>query len=293
MGMKKIIILMLVIGSLIIAKPIDSTAKLVYKDIFKTSLGFGKGNFGDIIEVIEKESGELDYSHEPMNYDGFDNLKLENEYFLIKIPYRVEGNKIKTMYEITKERLSKEKLPKEMQESMNYTMETMAMTIINKDSQAPIDFTEVKRWITNPQGIRDIIEDIQVMNRHQEYINAFDYGSYSDRMNEKMIDLMARTVRIPQGKNYKSLGGLIKYLSSNNYDNIRYSFTKIDYTTSMLQINAKKSEKEISIFIPFVVTSANWDNDEVEISYNLQEASVEIYYSNGEADYNISIKDIE
>lgn len=291
--MKKIIILMLVIGSLIIAKPIDSTAKLVYKDIFKTSLGFGKGNFGDIIEVIEKESGELDYSHEPMNYDGFDNLKLENEYFLIKIPYRVEGNKIKTMYEITKERLSKEKLPKEMQESMNYTMETMAMTIINKDSQAPIDFTEVKRWITNPQGIRDIIEDIQVMNRHQEYINAFDYGSYSDRMNEKMIDLMARTVRIPQGKNYKSLGGLIKYLSSNNYDNIRYSFTKIDYTTSMLQINAKKSEKEISIFIPFVVTSANWDNDEVEISYNLQEASVEIYYSNGEADYNISIKDIE
>lgn len=291
--MKKIIILMLVIGSLIIAKPIDSTAKLVYKDIFKTSLGFRKGNFGDIIEVIEKESGELDYSHEPMNYDGFDNLKLENEYFLIKIPYRVEGNKIKTMYEITKERLSKEKLPKEMQESMNYTMETMAMTIINKDSQAPIDFTEVKRWRTNPQGIRDIIEDIQVMNRHQEYINAFDYGSYSDRMNEKMIDLMARTVRIPQGKNYKSLGTLIKYLSSNNYNNIRYSFTKVDYTTSMLQIIAKKSEKEINIFIPFVVTSANWDNDEVEISYNLQEASVEIYYSNGETDYNISINDIE
>lgn len=284
---------MLVIGSLIIAKPIDSTAKLVYKDIFKTSLGFRKGNFGDIIEVIEKESGELDYSHEPMNYDGFDNLKLENEYFLIKIPYRVEGNKIKTMYEITKERLSKEKLPKEMQESMNYTMETMAMTIINKDSQAPIDFTEVKRWRTNPQGIRDIIEDIQVMNRHQEYINAFDYGSYSDRMNEKMIDLMARTVRIPQGKNYKSLGTLIKYLSSNNYNNIRYSFTKVDYTTSMLQIIAKKSEKEINIFIPFVVTSANWDNDEVEISYNLQEASVEIYYSNGETDYNISINDIE
>lgn len=291
--MKKIIILMLVIGSLIIAKPIDSTAKLVYKDIFKTSLGFRKGNFGDIIEVIEKESGELDYSHEPMNYDGFDNLKLENEYFLIKIPYRVEGNKIKTMYEITKERLSKEKLPKEMQESMNYTMETMAMTIINKDSQAPIDFTEVKRWRTNPQGIRDIIEDIQVMNRHQEYINAFDYGSYSDRMNEKMIDLMARTVRIPQGKNYKSLGTLIKYLSSNNYNNIRYSFTKVDYTTSMLQIIAKKSEKEINIFIPFVVTLANWDNDEVEISYNLQEASVEIYYSNGETDYNISINDIE
>lgn len=291
--MKKIIILMLVIGSLIIAKPIDSTAKLVYKDIFKTSLGFGKGSFGDIIEVIEKESGELDYSHEPMNYDGFDNLKLENEYFLIKIPYRVEGNKIKTMYEITKERLSKEKLPKEMQESMNYTMETMAMTIINKDSQAPIDFTEVKRWRTNPQGIRDIIEDIQVMNRHQEYINAFDYGSYSDRMNEKMIDLMARTVRIPQGKNYKSLGTLIKYLSSNNYNNIRYSFTKVDYTTSMLQIIAKKSEKEINIFIPFVVTLANWDNDEVEISYNLQEASVEIYYSNGETDYNISINDIE
>lgn len=291
--MKKIIILMLVIGSLIIAKPIDSTAKLVYKDIFKTSLGFGKGNFGDVIEVIEKESGELDYSHEPMNYDGFDNLKLENEYFLIKIPYRVEGNKIKTMYEITKERLSKEKLPKEMQESMNYTMETMAMTIINKDSQAPIDFTEVKRWRTNPQGIRDIIEDIQVMNRHQEYINAFDYGSYSDRMNEKMIDLMARTVRIPQGKNYKSLGTLIKYLSSNNYNNIRYSFTKVDYTTSMLQIIAKKSEKEINIFIPFVVTLANWDNDEVEISYNLQEASVEIYYSNGETDYNISINDIE
>lgn len=291
--MKKIIILMLVIGSLIIAKPIDSTAKLVYKDIFKTSLDFGKGSFGDIIEVIEKESGELDYSHEPMNYDGFDNLKLENEYFLIKIPYRVEGNKIKTMYEITKERLSKEKLPKEMQESMNYTMETMAMTIINKDSQAPIDFTEVKRWRTNPQGIRDIIEDIQVMNRHQEYINAFDYGSYSDRMNEKMIDLMARTVRIPQGKNYKSLGTLIKYLSSNNYNNIRYSFTKIDYTTSLLQINAKKSEKEINIFIPFVVTSANWDNDEVEISYNLQEASVEIYYSNGEVDYNISINEIE
>ena len=291
--MKKIIILMLVIGSLIIAKPIDSTAKLVYKDIFKTSLGFRKGNFGDIIEVIEKESGELDYSHEPMNYDGFDNLKLENEYFLIKIPYRVEGNKIKTMYEITKERLSKEKLPKEMQESMNYTMETMAMTIINKDSQAPIDFTEVKRWRTNPQGIRDIIEDIQVMNRHQEYINAFDYGSYSDRMNEKMIDLMARTVRIQQKKNYKSLGTLIKYLSSNNYNNIRYSFTKVDYTTSMLQIIAKKSEKEINIFIPFVVTSANWDNDEVEISYNLQEASVEIYYSNGETDYNISINDIE
>lgn len=288
--MKRLAMLALLVSMQVTGVDRFSTPESIKFEITQTSLSESTHTMNGYISFLEKHTGKMKcYTTEFSRLSEYNLLVLENDKFLIEIPYYYEKDIPVSLYEMS---MDDRELPSALKSE---NLKSNSFIVVDKATMENVSLMRIKEWMENPDLLKLDLKRSGDQVKRRDTLYAFELGKFNREISDRIFGTL-RTQLLLNDPVYKNLNDLLEALHSRLIGHLVFNIEMIDYgvysARIMISDYARDTPVDIYIYVPFIVNEINYEACDFRITAEASDMFIDVYFG-GKTEYEVKSVDIK
>lgn len=267
-----------------------STPESIKFEITKTSLSNNEHTMDSYISFLEKHTGKMKcYTTESSRLSEHNLLVLENDQFIIEIPYHYDKDIPVSLYELS---MDDRELPSSLKSE---NLKTNSFIVVDKATMENVPLTRIEDWMKNPDSLELDLKRSGDQVKRRDTLYAFELGKFNREISDRIFGTL-RTQLILNDPVYKNLNDLLEALHSILIGHLVFHIEMIDYgvysARIMISDYARDVPVDVYIYVPFIVNEINYEKCDFRITAESSDVFIDVYFG-GKRNYKVKSVDVK